>query len=202
MTIAPEQPIDLRKATPGEVPGIANALARAFFADPVFRWIYPDAEERRGLVPGFFEVFAKAYQAHEETYVSGEVTGAALWAPPEQSPVGDEENQRLGPYAGSQPERFVEIGKLFEEHHPEGSYYYLQFMGVEPASQGRGIGSALLANMLERVDREGARAYLDATSPDNKRLYERHGFRATGEFAPKGGPTLWPMWREPRTPGE
>jgi GNAT superfamily N-acetyltransferase len=70
-------------------------------------------------------------------------------------------------------------------------------MGVEPASQGRGIGSALVADVLARCDREGSRAYLDATSPDNKRLYERHGFQAVGEYAPEDGPPLWPMWREP-----
>jgi hypothetical protein len=56
----------------------------------------------------------------------------------------------------------------------------------------------MLDHMLQRCDREGVRAYLDATSPRNKRLYERHGFRATGEFAPDGGPRLWPMWREPK----
>lgn len=49
--------------------------------------------------------------------------------------------------------------------------------------------------MLERLDREGAAASLDATSPDSKRLYERYGFEATGEYGP-GGPSLWSMWRE------
>jgi len=80
---------------------------------------------------------------------------------------------------------------------PPGAYYLLQFIGVEPAGQGRGIGSALLAHTLERCDREGARAYLDATSPDNKRLYERHGFQAGEPYALAGGPPLWPMAREP-----
>jgi len=40
--------------------------------------------------------------------------------------------------------------------------------------------------------------YLDATSERNKRLYERHGFEAEAEYAPEGGPPLWPMWREPK----
>jgi hypothetical protein len=43
----------------------------------------------------------------------------------------------------------------------------------------------------------GARAYLDATSQRNRRLYERHGFQAEEPFAPPGGPPLWPMWRQP-----
>jgi GNAT superfamily N-acetyltransferase len=36
-------------------------------------------------------------------------------------------------------------------------------MGVTPGWQSQGIGSALMAPMLERCDREGVRAYLDAT---------------------------------------
>jgi hypothetical protein len=54
-----------------------------------------------------------------------------------------------------------------------------------------------MAPVLERCDREGARAYLDATSERNKRLYERHGFQAEDPFASPGGPPLWPMWRQP-----
>jgi hypothetical protein len=53
-----------------------------------------------------------------------------------------------------------------------------------------------------RGDHEEARRALeddlDATSPRNKRRYERYGFRATGEFAPKGGAPLCAMWREPK----
>jgi GNAT superfamily N-acetyltransferase len=70
-------------------------------------------------------------------------------------------------------------------------------MGVAPGWQGQGIGSALMAPVLEWCDREDVRAYLDATSERNKRLYERHGFKAEEPFAAKGGPPLWPMWRQP-----
>lgn len=40
-------------------------------------------------------------------------------------------------------------------------------------------------------------AYLEATSPLNRRLYERHGFEVTGEIQLPNGPAMWPMWREP-----
>jgi GNAT superfamily N-acetyltransferase len=116
---------------------------------------------------------------------------------PDAPPVSDEWGERLAQAAGAD-ERFFEIAELFDERHPAGSYYYLQFLGVEPERQGRGIGSAMLDHTLQRCDREGVRPYLDATSPRNKRLYERHGFRATGEFAPRGGPPIWAMWREPK----
>lgn len=189
----------IRKASASDTLRTASTLARAFFDDPVFRWAYPDDDQRREVLPGIFAVFTEAFQRHDEIYLTAQPAGAALWAPPGQAPVDDEHaddfNRRLEQAAGADGERFFEVAGLVDEHHPHGSYYYLQLLGVEPSGQGRGIGSALLAHMLERCDREGMRAYLDATSPHNKRLYERHGFRASGEFAPAGGPPLWPMWR-------
>jgi hypothetical protein len=41
-------------------------------------------------------------------------------------------------------------------------------------------------------------AYLEASTPRNRALYERHGFTVTEEFVlGKGSPPLWRMWREP-----
>ena len=53
--------------------------------------------------------------------------------------------------------------------------------------QGQGIGSDLMpAACIERAERDGIPANLEATSPANRRLYERHGFEATAELALPG----------------
>ena len=193
----------MRKASEPDVPQIAGVLARAFHDDPVFRWAYPDDDERLERLPGIFAVFTEAIAPHDEIYVADGLAGAALWAPPGRDAVSEEHagtfEGRLADAAGPDAGRMFEVAQLVEERHPHGSFYYLQFLGVDPASQGRGLGSVLLADALRRCDADGARAYLDATSPHNKRLYERHGFRAGPSYAPAGGPPLWPMWREPQS---
>ncbi|MFE4644295.1 GNAT family N-acetyltransferase, partial [Streptomyces sp. NPDC056730] len=66
--------------------------------------------------------------------------------------------------------------------------------------QGRGLGRALIEPVLERCDREGLPAYLEASSERSRRLYERLGFTFTGTTVDlPDGPHMWPMWREPRT---
>jgi GNAT superfamily N-acetyltransferase len=194
----------VRRAVPEDVPGLGGALSRAFVNDPLFVWAIPDDDLRQRLTLEFFTLYAKAFLGHDETYTTaGDVVAAALWAPPGAVPISDEDAEELGgriqELAGPDAPRFLGLSKLFDEHHPHGSYWYLQFMGVAPGWQGQGIGSALMAPVLERCDREGARAYLDATSERNKRLYERHGFEAQDPFAAPGGPPLWPMWRQPAT---
>ena len=192
----------VRKALAQDLPELGSALSRAFFADPVFVWAIPDDDRRQRFVLEFFTLYAKAFLRHYQTYTtSGEVVAAALWAPPGAVPISGEDAEELGQrvdeLAGPDAPRFLELTKLFDDHHPHGSYWYLQFMGVAPGRQGQGIGSQLMAPVLERCDREGARAYLDATNERNKRLYERHGFKAEDPFAASGGPPLWPMWRQP-----
>ena len=68
---------------------------------------------------------------------------------------------------------------------------------IQPAVQGLGLGSALMRATLVGVDAAGEPAYLEATSPDNRRLYERHGFEVVRELPLPGGPSLYAMWREP-----
>jgi|Tabmets5t2r1_1033131.scaffolds.fasta_scaffold10291_2 GNAT superfamily N-acetyltransferase len=194
--------IAIHRARQHEAPGIAAALGQAFFDDPVMRWAIPDDGRRRRLLPDFFELFARTIQPYGETLVAGDAVGAALWVPPGRQAVGDDAEafgRRMEQIAGSDAARMFEIAALLDEHHPHGSFFYLQFIGVQPDQQGRGIGAALLTPVLERCDRLGLPAYLEATSPQNRRLYERHGFQAAGDLAPLGGPPLWPMWRQPAT---
>jgi ribosomal protein S18 acetylase RimI-like enzyme len=86
-----------------------------------------------------------------------------------------------------------------EARHPrDPSHWYLFILGTEPAAQGQGLGSALLAHMLARVDTDGLPVYLESSNERNLALYGRHGFEVTSEVALPGGPRIWPMWREPR----
>ncbi len=51
--------------------------------------------------------------------------------------------------------------------------------------------------VLNRCDHDGTPAYLEATSPRNRQLYQRLGFHVTSEIPLPDGPTMWRMWRDP-----
>jgi ribosomal protein S18 acetylase RimI-like enzyme len=82
--------------------------------------------------------------------------------------------------------------------HPEAPHWHLAFVGVDPAHQGRGLGSALLRHTLARVDAERLHAYLESSNPANVPLYRRHGFEVIREIRVAGSPAVIPMVRRPR----
>lgn len=194
----------VRKASADEVPRLARAFARAFHEDPVIDWIIPDDSERPSRSErGFALYMRKVYLPHEECYATEDGTGAALWLPPDAWHLGPLAQLRLLPSMiaamGPRLPRLLQAISTIEANHPREPHYYLAFVGVEPELQGKGIGTALLQPILDRCDREGMPAYLEASTSRNRGCYLRQGFEVTEEFRyPKGGPPSWRMWREPR----
>ena len=90
-----------------------------------------------------------------------------------------------------------------ERHHPKSpEHWYLHYLGVEPRRQGKGLGGALLAPVLERCDAEGIPAYLESSTEPQPELYERNGFDLTDVFnMPVKGPPVREMWRDPAGTG-
>ena len=83
--------------------------------------------------------------------------------------------------------------------HTKDEHWYLVAIGVDPALQGSGVGTRLLAPGLAAADAEGLPAYLETEKERNLPFYGRHGFEVRDEISRRGTPTVWTMWREPRT---
>lgn len=194
----------MRRATSADVPALAAMLARAFFDDPVASWAWrPDrlrlralerfqAERLRQLLPG------------EEVWTNDELTCAAMWAPPGRWHSSLRETAALVPAFGH-PLLFarmplVALGwEKLERAHPHApAHMYLALLGTEPDAQGRGLGSAVMAPVLEQCDGDCVGAYLESSKERNIDFYARHGFRVLDEIQLLRGPTMWKMWRDPR----
>lgn len=190
----------MRPARTADRTEVSAVLAQAFFDDPVITWAFPDDDHRRRVLPGLFSIFLDGFLPGGGARVAQGGMGAALWMPPAADVTAEDAEEmvrRIQHHLGPDAARFLELMALTDEHHPHDPCYYLLAIGVLPAWQGKGVGSALMAPVLDQCDRDGVAAYLEATSQRSKALYERHGFAATGQFAPAGAPPLWPMWRAP-----
>ena len=204
MSSAPPFAPSVRKVTLEDVPRLALVLGRAFDSDPPMRWFLRDDERRVELARQMFDVMLRAvHLTRDACYTTEDVTGGALWVPPGRWRLGFWQQVRLLPgmvrVFGRDLPRAQRGLAVMDTGHPRRPHWYLDSLGVEPESQGRGVGSALMQPVLERCDRERMPAYLNAGSSRSRDLYLRHGFHVMEEFRlPEDGPPLWRMWREPR----
>jgi GNAT superfamily N-acetyltransferase len=202
MTISTDSRLDsvVWTAGPDKTARLATVLAQAFYDDPVFAWFFPRERRRFERIERFFARLAleRSTMPHGHVYTTADLAGAALWLPPGQAHSTTWEQLRMLPelarVAGRDLPRVLRGMGMMEQEHPHEPHWYLWFVGVAPERRGAGLGSALMRPILERCD-DGMPAYLEATSPDNRRLYERHGFEVTGELRLPNGPPMWPMWR-------
>jgi GNAT superfamily N-acetyltransferase len=174
-------------------------LTMAFADDAVTRWVLPDPHLYLTYWPPLVRAFGGAAFAGGTADSIDDTSGIALWLAP--GVAGDDE--AMGALAAEaipeaeQEEVFAFMGQM-AEFHPQEPHWYLPLIGVDVTKQGRGYGSALLVHALERCDRDHLPAYLEASSPRNRALYERHGFEVTGVIQAGSSPPMWPMLRPAR----
>ncbi len=189
----------IRPATAADAEGCLAVLTLAFGSDPPCRWAWPDPQQYLEAFPRFARAFGGGAIDLGTAYYYEGFSGVALWLPPGAAP--DEESLVRVIQDTVADERKNAMFSMFEQmdaYHPGEPHWHLPLIGVDPANQGRGIGSALQHHVLDQCDRQQMLAYLEATSPRNVRLYERHGFEVLGGIRVADSPPIVPMLRKPR----
>ncbi len=204
--------VAIRTAGEDDRDTVVRLLDEAFQDDPVSGWVFPGEEYRRRTHHRLMGAFTDIVLADGWIDLTEDGAACALWlsvpgeedAPgePDEAPAEDAEDVPAQVREAVDPdnERVESIARLTEDIHPSGpAHAYLWMIGVAPERQGEGLGTALIASVLDRCDRDGLPAYLEASSERSKGLYERLGFACTGRVLHlPDGPRMWPMWRDPR----
>jgi len=186
-------------------------LARAFHTDVLYESVIPDDSKRAALLTWLFDKVVHYALLYGYVDTTPALEGVACWLPPGRTEItlgrivrsglhatplkmGWAAYRRFDPYQSLS-------GRLHHLHAPQ-PHWYLWAIGVDPPSQGRGIGSRLLVPSLGRADAEGTLCYLETGSERNVRFYEKHGFHMASEGrVPVLGVPIWAMRREARGGG-
>ena len=185
-------------ATDSDLDGVTATLTAAFATDPLWSWAFPDA---RDLAVWWRYFIASAFR-YPGVWIRGEFAAVSVWIPPDGVELTDEEERGVEPLLreliGARCDEVMELLNRFEACHPRGEpHYYLSLLGTHPDRRGEGLGMALLAENLVRMDDEGIPVFLESSNPANNPRYERLGFRQVGEFTtPDGACSVATMWRE------
>jgi len=192
----------VREAQLDERAEVSETLAEALASDPVFSWLFPSQRRRDAKMRRLFalELAHWVFPAGGRALTTDDFRGANVEVPPGRSTMTMPLSGAVGLVRvfGIRLRRAARLQAFFDRNHPQEPHYYVRTLGVATRFQGRGLGTALLRPTLDRCDREGVPAYLEASSERSAALYQRLGFVHLGELRiPDGGPPCWPMRRPP-----
>jgi len=202
---AAASPAVVRVETAGQARVAAEAIARGFQDDEVWAWLIPGDTARARVEKRTYRwMIRQIFMRRRSAWMTEAGTGASLWFPPGTKDLSFREQLAEGlPFL---PEGLPSVGKatrlneLVKSHWPEEPHWYLSVLSVEPASQGMGHGSALIAPGLERADNEGVGVWLETQTEDNLPFYGRFGFELVTRVEAAPEVPLWMMWRPPVQP--
>jgi ribosomal protein S18 acetylase RimI-like enzyme len=194
--------VEVGEVRPEEVPEAVAVVARAMSTSPLPRAVIgSDPERCRRHLTRFF---ARLYRVarHQRPLVArldGRVLASTNDLVGGACRFGARERLRALPDLVLTPPaitgRSLRWLAEWERRDPDRPHSHLGPLGVDPALQGRGIGSLVLAEYTRRLDSRGEHSYLETDKPENVALYGRFGFEVVEEAEVLGAPN-WFMWRE------
>lgn len=178
---------------------VVATLAAAFQDDPAISWMIPDPAERRRRLPRMYDWLVNDHLRHGIILGTPDCAAVTMW----RLPGKVHHHDRLWPpllwrllrIFGMNLARAATVGDAIGAHVPAGEdYYYLRYAGVQPASQGQGLGGKVIRAGLALAAAQGRPACLETATPENVGIYLRLGFTVVEEWhVPRGGPQFWTM---------
>ena len=183
-------------------------LARAFQNDPMMRYLMPDDRERAKTLPWFLGTVVRYCHLYGEVHTTPGEDAVACWLTPGNTSVTPGRIFRAGGALTPLKLGLSGFGRLMalqayldkeRARNASEPHYYLYLLGVDPLSQGKGLGRRLLKPMLGRADREGRACYLETQNEKNIAVYSKVGFEVVrvGQVA-KTDLSVYSLRREPR----
>lgn len=176
-----------------------GTLVSAFLDDPVERWLFPEPQQYVAHFPRFVAAFGGSAFAQQTAWALGDFDAVALWIPPRSEPDASAIVEVLSQsVAAERHDDMFSVLEQMDAAHPKYPHWYLPWLGVDPTSQGKGLGGQLLRQCLGVVDGDHLPAFLETPNPRTVPFYERHGFAVTSSAQAGTCPPVTSMLRAPR----
>jgi len=171
----------MRIATPADIDLIKNILLASFKNDPHVNWLLEESKSKFKLNVLIDYVVHQTLRKGE-IYLSDDHNAVALW--------DFERNEKLSfHYIWRNLTFLIQIGIksvvriVKSEAHVHNNfrkfprYCHLYMIGVLPEAQGKGLASALMNPMIQRMKEESIPVFLETANLRNVEIYKKKGFK-------------------------
>jgi GNAT superfamily N-acetyltransferase len=180
--------LDARPAGIQDIDLVTTTVALAFSDDPVWGPAMGGSRTSLSERAILWRILIAGAVRYPWSRLLPDGAAISVWIPPGGTEMSDEQEAEvatqlvriLGPKGAAD---FHALTDRFEATHPrETPHAYLSLLATHPDHRGQGLGMALLAEDLVRLDAEHLPAYLESTNPANDRRYMGVGFEPVGAF--------------------
>ncbi|MBE9112434.1 GNAT family N-acetyltransferase [Nodosilinea sp. LEGE 07298] len=196
---------------PTQFDNATELLCAAFADDPLFNYLVPgDVSDRPKLMTYLFRMLLICGSSGGHTYglINDDdqaLQGVGIWMPPGRSvDLVDLLLAGLYELPFRLPWQYLsrwQAALALDRYHKQAMpmpHWYLMLLAVSPRYQRQGVGHQLMQPGLEGSNTTGQPCYLETSTADAVRFYQRHGFEImkTGPFAEQA-PPFWTLQRQP-----
>ncbi|MDP3815634.1 N-acetyltransferase [Pseudomonas sp.] len=169
-----------------------DLLDQAFATDPTLGWyLFSQRSDYAQRRRAYLQIYQDLHRANRlpilAAWQADQLLGVSYYNPGRQ-PIDPDSLQRAGQaiheYCGAPSlERLDLLLEHFERQLGATDFALIEFIGVASGQQGRGIGSALLAQTLADCRQQACPGVaLETGEARNIGLYRRHGFQLSGQL--------------------
>lgn len=196
---------------PGDLEAVVEVLGDAFRDYPVMRHVLGTGHDYDARLPILVKLFAAGRALRGEPMLGvrnadGHLLAVALVTPPDSAEapaqllaLRERTWERLGSDARQRYDAFAEACNRLGIDTP---HHHLNMIGVRRAHQGDGLARRLLEAVhgLARTDPGSAGVSLTTEHAPNLALYQRFGYRITGELPVAPDLHTWTLFRAGSAP--
>jgi GNAT superfamily N-acetyltransferase len=193
--------VNPRRATAADLDAIVTTLVDSHVDYVWERWTLPGPDRRERLTELIRVDLARLGIPYREVWLHDDAAAVAVWvptaavaAPPDA--LATVSRAAMAAFGERRPDiDAVEV--VLRAHRPAAPHWFLATMGTRPERQRQGLGRAVLAPVLDELDRAGVAACLETSSTANVAFYSTLGFEPVAHLdrLPAGAPETWVMWR-------
>ncbi|MEX2681833.1 MAG: GNAT family N-acetyltransferase [Candidatus Sigynarchaeota archaeon] len=196
------------KPTKADLVKVERTFSDAFYDYPLHKYIVPDDDIRKKLLPKIFKVTAVyGYKFGNMVITSENCEGVMLYAPSNEHGPTITQLLKCGALSLVFTRwnvtwlwRFNKVSRIIDKIRKKNApvpHIYVAYLAVHPAHQGKGYARRLLVPLLKKAGEDHVPCYLETFEAKNVEIYKRIGFKLREECTIPGTPLILysMLWR-------
>ena len=175
------------KATDRDKELVVDILQQAFSENKSVNYLIPQDAKREKRLRNFMEYSFDVCHLFGDVFLSENRKGCALVLLPDKkratfTSVLLDLKFIFHAIGLSNVRKAMNRESKIKQGHPKRQLYYLWFIGVDPVEQSKGVGSRLLAEIIDRGEAQNRVVCLETSTIKNLPWYQKFGFEVYREL--------------------